>query len=165
MGPEKQTILVVDDDRGLLRLIERALRREGFPTATADSGKTALDWLADHEANLMLLVLKLEDIQGSELIERVKEADRCPPFIVITGQGDERVAVDMMKRGAVDYLVKDVDFLEFVPSVVKRAFEQLENARRLRQLEKEILEISDRERQRIGQDLHDGLCQQLAGIE
>jgi signal transduction histidine kinase len=165
MGTEEQTILIVDDDRGLLRLIEKALRREGFRTGAADSGKAALDWLAVHKADLMLLDLKLEDIEGRELIERIKQAERCPPFIVITGQGDERVAVDMMKRGAVDYLVKDVDFLEFVPSVVKRAFEQLENARRLRQLEKEILEISDRERQRIGQDLHDGLCQQLAGIE
>src|SRR6266700_762418 len=165
MGPAEQTILIVDDDRGLLRLIDRSLRRDGFLTATADSGKTALEWLAVHQAGLMLLDLKLEDIEGRELIERVKEADRCPPFIVITGQGDERVAVDMMKRGAVDYLVKDVDFLQFVPSVVKRALEQVENERRLRQLEKEILEISDRERQRIGQDLHDGLCQQLAGIE
>jgi signal transduction histidine kinase len=166
------TILLVDDDQGLLRLMEKALRREGFHTATAGSGADALSWLSSTQAALMLLDLKLEDIEGKELIQRLSDSHRCPPFVIITGQGDERVAVEMMKRGALDYLVKDVDFLQFLPGVAKRALEQLDRERRLaeaeaqrRRLEAEILEISDRERQRIGQDLHDGLCQHLAGVE
>jgi signal transduction histidine kinase len=158
-------VFIVDDDKGLGRLIERALQREGFETATALSGNLAKDWLAKNHAGLMLLDLKLQDIEGKELIGQLTEAKHCPPFIIITGQGDERVAVEMMKIGAIDYLIKDVKFLEFVPAVVKRAFGQLNDQRRLKQLEKEILEISDRERQRLGQDLHDGLCQHLTGIE
>jgi len=172
-------VLVVDDDSGLLRLIQRSLQREGFSTALANSGQAAQDWLKQNRADLMLLDLKLQDIQGQDLVARLAESNRCPPFIIITGQGDERVAVEMMKRGALDYLVKDVDFLQFVPSVVKRAIEQLRKEQRLaeaeeqvrrditerKRLEREILEISDQERRRIGQDLHDGLCQQLAGIE
>jgi signal transduction histidine kinase len=160
-----ETVLIVDDDKGLARLIEKALQREGFATTAALSGSAAKEWLAKNQAGLMLLDLKLQDIEGKELIGQLAEARNCPPFIVITGQGDERVAVEMMKCGAMDYVVKDVDFLEFVPSVVKRAFGQLHDQRRLKELEKEILEISDRERQRLGQDLHDGLCQHLAGIE
>jgi signal transduction histidine kinase len=159
------TVFIVDDDKGLARLIEKALQREGFETATALSGSAAKEWLAKNEAGVMLLDLKLQDIEGKELIAQLTEAKDCPAFIVITGQGDERVAVEMMKIGAMDYLVKDADFLEFVPSVVKRAFSQLHDRRRLKELEKEILEISDRERQRLGQDLHDGLCQHLTGIE
>jgi PAS domain S-box-containing protein len=131
-------VLVVDDDRGLLRLIERALAREGFATAAASSGQAALDWLAQHRADLMLLDLKLQDIEGQQLVERLVQSQRCPPFIIITGQGDERVAVDMMKRGARDYLVKDVDFLQFVPSVVKRALEQLDSERRLAEAEEQV---------------------------
>ena len=69
---------------------------------------------------------ELQDIEGPQLVERLVSAEKCPPFIIITGQGDERVAVDMMKRGARDYLVKDVDFLQFVPAVVRRALEQLD---------------------------------------
>ncbi|HWX19498.1 MAG TPA: response regulator [Candidatus Binatia bacterium] len=283
----QQPILVVDDDRGLVRLIEKALQREGFSTAHAGSGQDALEWLERHRAALMLLDLKLQDIEGKDLVDRLSQTSHCPPFIIITGQGDERAAVEMMKRGARDYLVKDVDFLQFVPAVVKRALAQLENERRLaeaedqvrlvrsvieqgfsavlitdgdlpdprivyinpafaqasgyaqdkvvgrplsslaglhtvsqrlraglpkgassldeistyqaaegerwgewrvgpvkdktgknshwlvifrditerKRLEKEILEISDRERLRLGQDLHDGLCQHLAGIE
>src|SRR5579872_4171065 len=138
MEGHPETVLVVDDDRGLLRLIERALRREGFSTASAGSGREALDWLAHHRAELMLLDLKLEDIQGQELVTRLFEANQCPPFIIITGQGDERIAVDMMKRGARDYLVKDVDFLQFVPAVVKRALEQLAKERRLAEAEEQV---------------------------
>lgn len=159
------TVLVADDDVGLLRLIEKSLRREGMAIATASSGRAALEWLTHRRPDLLLLDLKLQDLEGQEIIRRLEESGQCPPFIVITGQSDERVAVEMMKRGALDYLVKDVEFLHLMPAVVRRALEQLEDKRRLAELEKEILEISDRERQRIGQDLHDGICQTLAGIE
>jgi PAS domain S-box-containing protein len=137
-APAQSVVFIVDDDQGLVRLIERALHREGFATFTAQSGASALDWLAQRRADLMLLDLKLEDIEGQELVRRLSEAGRCPPFIIITGQGDERVAVDLMKRGARDYLVKDVDFLEFVPAVVKRALEQVDNERRLAEAEEQV---------------------------
>jgi len=131
-------VFIVDDDAGLVRLIDRALRREGFTTSIAGSGQAALEWLQHNQADLMLLDLKLQDLEGQELVGRLVEAGRCPPFIIITGQGDERVAVEMMKRGARDYLVKDVDFLQFVPSVVKRALEQLDKERRLAEAEEQV---------------------------
>lgn len=166
------TLFIVDDDAGMVRLAEKALQREGFRTASALSGKEAIVWLARNRADLMLLDLKLQDIEGKELIRHLGEIKRRVPFIIITGQGDERVAVDMMKRGALDYLVKDVDFLQFVPEVVRRALTQLETEKRLvaaeqarERLEEEILQISDLEQRRIGQDLHDGICQELAAIE
>ena len=80
-GELQPKVLVVDDDEGLTRLIDRALRREGFATSTASSGKEALEWLASHRAELMLLDLKLQDLEGRELVERLVEAGRCPPFI------------------------------------------------------------------------------------
>jgi PAS domain S-box-containing protein len=138
MSGVRKTIFVVDDDRGLVRLVEKALQREGFATASAGSGQEALAWLERHEANLMLLDLKLQDIQGQALVEQLARTHGCPPFIIITGQGDERVAVEMMKRGARDYLVKDVDFLQFVPAVVKHALEQVENERRLAEAEEQV---------------------------
>jgi len=166
------TILIVDDDRGLLRLIEKALRRERFATVTATSGQEAIAWLTQHRPDLMLLDLKLQDIDGKDLINHLEQLNRSVPFIIITGQGDERVAVEMMKRGALDYLVKDVRFQEFVPTVVQRALQQTEKDRRLaaaeqerQRLEQQIADISHQEQRRVGQDLHDGLCQHLAGIE
>lgn len=162
---QQKTVFIVDDDRGLVRLIEKALQREGLATTSAGSGREARQRLQELTPELMLLDLKLPDLEARELVEQLTQSGQCPPFVIITGQGDERVAVEMMKRGARDYLVKDANFLDFVPAVVRHALEQVENERRVARLEREILEISEQERRRIGQDLHDGLCQQLAGIE
>lgn len=167
-----QTIFVVDDDEGLTRLIARSLRREGYHAETAISGKDAMAWLEEHETSLMLLDLKLADLNATELVERLKARGRLVPFVIITGQGDERVAVDMMKRGALDYIVKDGQFLELVPTVVHRSLAQVDREKRLaaaeeerKRLEREVLEISEREQRRIGHDLHDGLGQTLAGVD
>src|SRR5690348_13861088 len=119
----QRTIFIVDDDRGLLRLVEKALQREGLATATAASGAEAMLWLAKNTPDLLLLDLKLQDIEGKELVRQISEIRSNLPFIIITGQGDERVAVEMMKRGARDYLIKDAEFLQFVPEVVKHVLE------------------------------------------
>lgn len=137
-----ETILVVDDDRGLLRLIEKSLRREGLSVATADSGETALAWLNQHRPDLILLDLKLADIEAKELITKFPASNRSTPFLIITGQGDERVAVDMMKRGAMDYVVKDAQFYDLVPTIVRRALEQIERGKKLAAAE-EALRLSE----------------------
>ncbi|HEY0549125.1 MAG TPA: response regulator [Verrucomicrobiae bacterium] len=172
MAETTPLIFIVDDDRGMLRLIEKTLQREGFAIVTAASARDALGWLRSNRPALMLLDLKLQDMEGKEVINHLADLGMSIPFIVITGQGDERVAVEMMKRGALDYLVKDVQFHEFVPTVVRRALDQLDRDRRLaaaeqerKRLEQQIFEIGERERRRIGQDLHDGLGQHLAGME
>lgn len=170
--PDRATIFVVDDDAGLLRLVQKTLQREGFVTAGAESGKKAIEWLSRNRVSLMLLDLKLQDMEGQELVKHLEAIQRSVPFIIITGQGDERVAVDMMKRGALDYLVKDVRFIEFVPTVVRRALEKLETTKRLaaaqaalEESKTQLLMVSEREQRRFGAELHDGLGQQLTGIE
>ncbi|MCD6048842.1 MAG: response regulator receiver sensor signal transduction histidine kinase [Verrucomicrobia bacterium] len=131
------TILVIDDDQGLLILIQELLRSEKWQVETAASGAEAFAWLQKNTADLLLLDLKLADIAGPELIDKLAKAGRVVPFVIVTGQGDERVAVEMMKRGALDYLVKDINFLEFVPTVVKRALASIANDKRLAEAELE----------------------------
>ena len=162
MPASTPTIFVVDDDEGLLVLIENALRAEKWNVVTAASGADALAWLKKNSAELLLLDLKLRDIEGRKFIGAMAEVKRSIPFIVITGQGDERVAVEMMKLGAVDYLVKDVQFVELLPIVVRRALQHISERKRL---ERQILEISEREQRKFGYDLHDGLGQRLTGLE
>lgn len=129
--PPAPLILVVDDDAGLARLIEKFLRRHGYRTATASSGRDALDWLDKQRADLVVLDLQLADMSGRDIIGHLAERQRSVPFVIITGQGDERVAVEMMKLGALDYLVKDKEFLEFVPVMVERAMRQIERDQKL----------------------------------
>lgn len=131
MAGTKPLIFVVDDDRGMLRLIEKTLQREGFDTATASSAPAALEWLLAGRPALMLLDLNLGGVQGKEVINHLESTGNLVPFVVITGQGDERVAVEMMKRGALDYLVKDAQFQEFIPTVVQRALNQVEREEKL----------------------------------
>ena len=165
-------ILIVDDDEGLLVLMAEALRDEGHEVATAASGAAALRWLAKNTPDLMLLDLKMADVGGQALLKRLKGEDSPVPFVVVTGQGDEKVAVEVMKDGALDYVMKDSGLLDLLPAVAKRALETVERQRALeaaqaesRRLEGEILDIGESERRRIGADLHDGLGQQLTAIE
>jgi signal transduction histidine kinase len=165
-------VLVVDDDEGLTLLMVDALQTAGIEAYSSLSGKHAFASLKQECPLLMLLDLKLTDFSGSGLLERLEQERISVPFIVVTGQGDERVAVEMMKRGALDYLIKDTGMLERLPVVVKRATEKLERDRALTnarsallESEKKILLISEEERQRIGADLHDNLGQHLTAIE
>ncbi|MDB6140775.1 MAG: Multi-sensor signal transduction histidine kinase [Verrucomicrobiaceae bacterium] len=136
--PAHTTVFIVDDDQGLVRLMEKTVRREGFATASAHSGEAAIARLADHPVDLMLLDLKLPDMTGGNLLDRLGELARTVPFIVITGQGDERLAVEMMRGGALDYLVKDAQFLELLPAVVNRTLAHLERKKRLEAAEQEL---------------------------
>ena len=168
----KPRILVVDDDEGLLVLMSGVLEDAGMDVATASSGSAALSWLACHSPDLMLLDLKMKDLGGQALLERLRRVESPVPFLVVTGQGDEKVAVEVMKQGALDYVMKDSGLLDLLPSVVRHAIDGLAQSRALeaagaesRRLEREMIEIAERERQRIGADLHDGLGQQLTAIE
>jgi PAS domain S-box-containing protein len=125
------SVFIVDDDRGLVRLIEKELKREGFTVASATSAEEAVAWLGEHSADLMLLDLKLHHVEANEVIDKLKARGRLIPFIIITGRGDERVAVEMMKRGALDYLVKDARFQEFLPTVLQRALRDVDRDRKL----------------------------------
>ena len=86
-------ILVVDDDEGLLVLMAEALRAEGYEVLTALRGSEALTRLAERRPDLLLLDLKLKDVGGQALLERLRRDDVAVPFIIVTGQGDEKVAV------------------------------------------------------------------------
>ncbi len=129
---------MVDDDRGLLRLTAKALEREGYAVATASSGAEAIAWLRANHADLLLLDLKLEDLEAPQLISQLSDLHHLAPFLIITGQGDERVAVEMMKSGARDYLVKSTEFLEILPSVTARVLAQIEQERKLAEAERAL---------------------------
>ena len=76
MTPAHSLIFIVDDDRGLLRLMDKAVTRAGFRTDTALSGQEAIQWLSENRPTLMLLDLKLQDIEGKELINHLAAINR-----------------------------------------------------------------------------------------
>ena len=142
-----------------------ALRDEGYEVATADSGTAARAWLQQQTPDLMLLDLKLKDSDGPALVANLQREKTLVPFVVVTGQGDEKVAVDVMKQGALDYVMKDTGLIDLLPAVVKRALASIEQEKALAAAQTEVLAVGERERHSIGADLHDGLGQQLTAIE
>jgi signal transduction histidine kinase len=165
-------LLVVDDDEGLLILMAESLRAEGYVVNTATTCRDAFDTLKRESHELVLLDLKLRDAAGLDLLEKYRAADVRVPFVVVTGQGDEKAAVEVMKHGALDYVMKDTALLDLLPTVVRRALETIARDRALAaaqqeraRLEGEVLAASERERHAIGADLHDGLGQLLTALE
>lgn len=165
-------ILVVDDDEGLLILMAETLRAEGYTVVTAPSAKIARETLDRDSPELMILDLKLKDGSGPELVASLQRDRTAVPFVVVTGQGDEKVAVEVMKQGALDYVMKDSALLDLLPAVVKRAIAAVNQDKALKlahaeqkRLEHEIVAVSERERHSIGADLHDNLGQRLTALE
>ena len=129
MSGEQYSILLVDDDRVDRLAVKRAFKKAGFSVdlTEAVSGVEAINQLREKEArvnvsetnfspqtiqpnssifDLILLDYHLPDIDGLQLIAELKTLNFTLPIIVLTGQGDEELAVELMKAGAVDYLVK-----------------------------------------------------------
>jgi PAS domain S-box-containing protein len=141
-------ILIVDDDENLNILIKKILSSEGYQINTCTKGFEALIRIKQEKNLLILLDYKLPDIDAFEFIEHIPDPSLSHPFIIMTGLDDLKTAVRVMKAGAKDYLVKDANFIEILPSVIKRVLNELENKQKLLKTEK-FLEASEYRYRRI----------------
>jgi PAS domain S-box-containing protein len=140
------SILVVEDDEGLSRLIMKSLKNTGFDVEVVYNGAQAVDWVVNNPVDLMMLDYKLPDMSAKQIVDALKEQKIKIPFIIMTGHGDEKIAVEMMKTGAKDYIVKEGGFFELLPSVVKWVFEELESEKKLAQANKALKESEEKYR-------------------
>lgn len=101
-----QKVLVIDDDRDMRLLLTRYLQKHDFEVIEAATGKSALEILDKKEPDVILCDFKLGDMTGNDLLSRIKENYRHIPVIIITGYGDIKIAVEVMKLGAFDYVTK-----------------------------------------------------------
>jgi PAS domain S-box-containing protein len=130
-------LLLVEDDEGLAELFRQRLEGCQLPIYWVRTGADALNHLANQPRSLVLLDYSLPDMTANQLIERMSSTGSVPPFVVVTGHGDEQVAVALMKLGARDYLIKDILLLDRLPSVINRILRELEIHQRLSASEEE----------------------------
>lgn len=116
------TILIIDDDRSTLHLIRHAFRDTGLSVETAKNATEGLEIIARQHPDLVLLDVMLPDISGLEAIQNIKRIDPRLPVIFITAGGTSDTAIEAVKEGAYDYLLKPLDMAR-VRDLVQQALE------------------------------------------
>jgi DNA-binding NtrC family response regulator len=114
MNQAKQSILVVEDEAKLRRLVELHLADEGFQVQSASDAETALQLLNKESFDLLLSDFKLPGMNGLEFLQAAKRVDAQMPVVIMTAYGSVESAVDAMKAGASDYVLKPFSLAELV---------------------------------------------------
>jgi CheY-like chemotaxis protein len=151
-SPEPIRILCMEDDAGLARLFQRKLERAGYQVAVAHDGREGLEMAETQVYDVVVMDHSMPVYDGLQVIGILAQRGTLPPTIMVTGTGNERIAVEALKAGASDYLVKDVDggYLELLPTVIDKVLQQ----HRLSEEKKRI----EAERERLIIELQESLA-------
>jgi len=132
-APQGTTVLVVDDEEGIRQALTRFLTRLGYQVQSAANAREALERLATHHPQAMLCDIRMPETSGVELLPKVLAQDSDLAIIMLTAIDEPRTAIECLKLGAYDYLIKPVDLEELELS--------LQHALRQRQLEVDRREL------------------------
>ncbi|MBP7651819.1 response regulator [Candidatus Dependentiae bacterium] len=137
-------ILIVEDDKGVSFLITEKIKEIYDFTVQCYTGSEALTWLENNSAEIITLDFSLPDMNAIEFITKLKNKKiEVPPFIVATGYGDEKIAVELMKLGARDYFVKESNFIESIPKIIENLLKSIKLENELKE-SKKLLEEKQR---------------------
>jgi two-component system response regulator HydG len=124
-----ERILIVDDNTDICLLLERFLSKQGYKTASVQRGDEALVLLRKDSFELVICDFKLPDVDGLEMLRRIKILDPSTAVIIITGYSDVRMAVQTVKHGAYDYVTKPLypdEILYTIKSALERRSQRTE---------------------------------------
>ncbi len=143
----KQTILVVDDERDLLDLIEYNLKKEGFKVLKAENGEEGISKAKEYKPDLILLDIMMPKMDGLEAVEIMRKDEdlKKTPIIFLTARSDDKTEVDGLNKGGDDYITKPISTTKLVSRIkaVLRRFDDSEQT--ANKLEVDDLQI-DRDR-------------------
>jgi DNA-binding NtrC family response regulator len=114
-------ILIVDDELNMLLVLEAMLQKEGYEVTTASNGLEALEILESGEVGVVVTDLKMPELNGLELLDRIVKNLPHIPVIIITAHGTITTAVEALKKGAFDYITKPFD-QDDLKNVISKAF-------------------------------------------
>jgi len=141
-----EKILIVEDYPDQIELIDRAFRAQkslGFDVEFTSTGEDCIRKFSENSYDALLLDYKLPDYSGLEVFQKLKEMGVSTPVIIITGQGDERVAVQAMKEGAADYIVKDAGYMKTLPKIVENTINTYRLREKLHEKEEFLQKLVD----------------------
>ena len=149
MNPQKPPrLLYIEDDRGLGLLLKKRLERLGYTVDLADNGEEGLAMYRPGCHDVIAVDQNMPGLDGLDVIKVLATYNPVPPIVMITGTGDQRVAVEAMKLGARDYIVKDVEggYLELMPSVIDQVLYQQQLVDEKRRAEETLRQSEERYR-------------------
>lgn len=119
-------ILYMDDDHGLARLFQKNLQREGYEVDIAPDGKTGLGLYESGGYDIVAVDQAMPGMTGLDVLKVIACRDGHPPMIMVTGTGNEEIAVESLKLGAADYIIKDVDgyYLKLIPALIRKILQK-----------------------------------------
>ena len=136
---KKKTILLVDDEEIILKSLGRDLKKAGYDVAMAANGESAIAKLGEKRFDLVITDLMMEGLNGIQVLKQAKKIDPELPVIILTGYGDMTSAIDALRSGADDYLLKPCDVEELLFKV-SSCLEKYELKRKIK-LYEDILPI------------------------
>ncbi|MDJ0784552.1 MAG: response regulator [Desulfosarcinaceae bacterium] len=147
MNERSVRILVVDDEDAVRESIANYLEDREFTALTAENGRVALERFATEAVDLVLVDLRMPEVDGMEVLARINESHPDLPLIVVSGAGMITDAIEAVKRGAWDYILKPIDDFSVLDHAVDNALEKArliqENRRYQRHLEQMVAERTD----------------------
>ena len=123
MSAQRHKVLLVEDEQPLVSLYKEYLKDEPLDITHASSGKEALNQLTTNEPDLILLDVRLPDMSGTEILDFIQERGLRAAVIMITAHGSINMAVETMRGGAYDFLVKPFNrqrLVQTIESALKR---------------------------------------------
>lgn len=117
MASSGATILITDDEQSIRNTLREILEFEGYRTLEADRGERALELIESEPVDLMLLDIKMQGMDGLEVLARMNERGSDLPVILISGHGTIEIAVEATKKGAYDFLEKPPDLNRLLVSI------------------------------------------------
>jgi DNA-binding NtrC family response regulator len=141
----KIKLLIVDDEKIAVKNLEYILKKEGYEIKTTLNGRNALKLLSGYEFDIVLTDLKMNRVDGMQILKRCKESNPDLEVIMITGYATVETAIEAMKHGAYHYIAKPFN-LDEVRKVVREASEKVRLKKENRQLRESLEKITDRVR-------------------
>jgi DNA-binding NtrC family response regulator len=128
----KIRILLVDDEKDFVETLAERLRTRGFHVTEAFNGEEALEKLKEYNFDVTILDVQMPGISGIEALEAIKKLKPLTEVLMLTGHGTIETAIDGMKLGAFDFLMKPCD-MEVLMEKINKAYERkLEHEERIR---------------------------------
>lgn len=132
-------LYVIEDDPEFQTIIRRILSPHYIEMVFYDNATDFLKNIPEDDNALLLIDYNLKDMSGKELVLNLQASNKKIPFLIITGYSEQKIAIELMKLGAYDFVIKDYNLVSMLPSVIKSSIDRFRTELKLNETENEIL--------------------------